>query len=81
VDPARFDMERCAGGGIIRSSVDTRYQLGLLAQAGCETAPLSGEAPGDGTRASAVSECLQPDLGESAGTSTPRLRTQTRRFP
>jgi AraC-like DNA-binding protein len=27
VEPARSDMARCAGGGIIRSSVATRYQL------------------------------------------------------
>jgi hypothetical protein len=28
-------MARCATGGIMRSSVATRYQLGLLAHAGC----------------------------------------------
>jgi hypothetical protein len=33
VEPARSDMVRCAGGGIIRSSVATRYQLGLVRQA------------------------------------------------
>jgi hypothetical protein len=33
VEPARSDMVRCAGGGIIWSSVAIRYQLGLLRQA------------------------------------------------
>ena len=31
----------CAGGGIIRSSVATRYQLGLARHAGSVTAPPS----------------------------------------
>ena len=30
VGPARPDMVRCAGGGIIRSSVEIKYQLGLF---------------------------------------------------
>src|SRR3984893_15173557 len=34
VEPARSDIARWAGGGIIRSSVVTRYQLGLVRQAG-----------------------------------------------
>jgi hypothetical protein len=34
VEPARSDMARWAGGGIIRSSVGIRYQLGLVRQAG-----------------------------------------------
>jgi hypothetical protein len=34
VEPARLDMARCDGGGIILSSVATRYQLGLTRQAG-----------------------------------------------
>jgi hypothetical protein len=38
-------MARCAGGGIIRSSLATRYQLGFLAQAGSVTAPLSAARP------------------------------------
>jgi hypothetical protein len=29
VEPVRSDMARCAGGGIIRSSVAIRYQLGV----------------------------------------------------
>src|SRR5918993_800827 len=38
-------MERCASGGIIRSSVATRYQLGLPDQAGRLTAPASASTP------------------------------------
>src|SRR6266704_2952279 len=34
VEPARLDMERCASGGIILSSVAIRYQLGLAFHAG-----------------------------------------------
>jgi hypothetical protein len=47
VEPARSDMRRWAGGGIIRSSVATRYQLGLVRQAASVMEPsvsTSGEA-------------------------------------
>lgn len=37
--PARSDMNRWAAGGIMRSSVATRYQLGFDRQAGVLTAP------------------------------------------
>ena len=48
VAPARSDMARCAGGGIIRSSVGTRYQVGLVRQAGSpDDAGERLEAPGD----------------------------------
>jgi len=39
VAPARLDMDRCAGGGIILSLVATRYQLGFDFQAGVVTVP------------------------------------------
>src|SRR6185295_635233 len=45
VEPARLDMERCAGGGIILSSVATKYQLGLVFHAGWLIAPLSASTP------------------------------------
>src|SRR5215204_6555010 len=45
VEPARADISRWAGGGIIRSSVATRYQLGLLRQAGSLTVPPSASTP------------------------------------
>ncbi|KUJ35903.1 hypothetical protein ADL25_35075 [Streptomyces sp. NRRL F-5122] len=38
-------MARCAGGGIIRSSVATRYQVGLVRQAGWDAAPLRTSTP------------------------------------
>ena len=46
-------MVRCAGGGIIRSSVVTRYQLGLLRQAASVTAA-AGASTLHGTCASAM---------------------------
>src|SRR6476620_2789068 len=45
VEPARFDIARCASGGIILSSVDTRYQLGFALHAGSLTAPFSASRP------------------------------------
>src|SRR6266446_2976523 len=45
VEPARFDMARCAAGGIILSSVTTRYQLGLVFHAGSVIAPVSAATP------------------------------------
>jgi hypothetical protein len=42
---ARSDMARWAAGGIIWSSVATRYQDGLLRQAGSVTAPSSASTP------------------------------------
>src|SRR6266581_6767330 len=45
VEPARADISRWGGGGIIRSSVATRYQLGLLRHAGSLIVPLSASTP------------------------------------
>src|SRR5215831_20082708 len=45
VEPARLDIARCASGGIILSSVDTRYQLGFVLHAGTDTTPLSASRP------------------------------------
>src|ERR1700752_5541146 len=45
VDPARCDMNSCAGGGIILSSVTTRYQLGLVRHAGSVISPPSALSP------------------------------------
>jgi hypothetical protein len=45
VEPARFAIWRCAGGGIILSSVATRYQLGLAFQAGSVTEPDRAPTP------------------------------------
>src|SRR6476619_5384771 len=45
VVPARLDIARWASGGIILSSVVTRYQLGLVFQAGSLMVPLSASSP------------------------------------
>ena len=48
VEPARSDIARWAGGGIIRSSVATRYQLGLIRHAGSVIgATQRSDAPGN----------------------------------
>src|SRR5258705_6597343 len=59
VEPARSDMKRWAGGGIIRSSVATKYQLGLVFHAGSLIAPLSAPTP-HGTCESAMNPALSP---------------------
>src|SRR5229473_2942275 len=41
VEPARLDIARWASGGIILSSVVTKYQLGFVLHAGSLTVPLS----------------------------------------
>src|SRR5882757_4094903 len=43
--PARLDIARCAGGGIILSSLATRYQLGFERQAGLDTVPSRAAMP------------------------------------
>src|SRR6266850_8304616 len=53
VEPARLDMARWASGGIILSSVVTRYQLGLVLHAGSLIAPLMAPRP-HGTWESAI---------------------------
>src|SRR5437867_13356519 len=45
VDPARLDIARWASGGIILSSVETRYQLGFVFHAGWLIAPLRASTP------------------------------------
>src|SRR2546430_13341756 len=45
VAPARSDISRCSDGGIIRSSVVTRYQLGLIRQAGSLIVPPAASRP------------------------------------
>src|SRR5882724_12831917 len=53
VEPARSDMARWAAGGIIRSSLATRYQLGFIRQAASLIVPPSAFTP-QGTWESAI---------------------------
>src|ERR1700730_12640091 len=62
VDPARCDINSCAGGGIILSSVTTRYQLGLVRHAGSVISPPRALTP-HGTCESAINAAF------SGGTS------------
>src|SRR5690349_8135015 len=55
--PARSDIKRWAGGGIMRSSVATRYQLGLVFHAGSLIAPPSAPTP-HGTWEAAMNAAL-----------------------
>src|ERR1700730_4135902 len=57
VAPARLDIARWASGGIILSSVVTRYQLGLVLHAGSLIAPLMGPLR-PGACASAINPVL-----------------------
>src|SRR5437773_12557799 len=66
VEPARLDMERCASGGIILSSVETRYQLGFVFHAGSGSAPLRASRP-HGTCESAMNDAA---AGLSASSSS-----------
>src|SRR5437764_7430236 len=45
LEPALLDMARCASGGIILSSVTSRYQLGLVFQAGSVITPPRASTP------------------------------------
>src|ERR1700674_5012710 len=44
-EPARLDIARWASGGIILSSVETRYQLGFVLHAGSLMIPPSASTP------------------------------------
>ena len=69
---ARSPMARWAAGGIIRSSLATRYQDGLLRQAGSVTAPPSASTPA-GTWESAMNDASFP------GTSAAKAAANTAR--
>src|SRR6267378_1438784 len=68
VEPARLDMARWASGGIILSSVVTRYQLGLVLHAGSLIAPLMAPMP-HGTWESAINAAFSGSTGAAAGGS------------
>src|SRR3954447_6944070 len=63
-------MARCAGGGIMWSSVATRYQLGFVRHAGSLIVPLSASTP-HGTCESAMNAASSD--GRAAGERGPEL--------
>src|SRR6266436_4501181 len=78
VEPARLDIARCASGGIILSSVETRYQLGFVRHAGWVIAPLSASTP-HGTCESAMNEATSGLT--SAANAVGNLALSRNRYP
>src|SRR6267378_8507623 len=71
-------MKRCAGGGIILSSVATRYQLGFGFHAGSSIAPLSAASP-QGTCESAMNAALSAST--SAAKESRNFALSRNRYP
>jgi hypothetical protein len=63
---ARSAIVHCSGGGIIRSSVVTMYQLGLCRHAGSLTVPPSASTP-HGTRESPMNAASRGDVRPERG--------------
>src|SRR6266853_6315066 len=78
VEPARLDMARWASGGIILSSVVTRYQLGFVLHDGWVIAPLSASTP-HGTWESAMNEATSGLT--SAANAAGNLALSRKRYP
>src|SRR5262245_15085712 len=78
VEPARFDIARCASGGIMLSSVATRYQLGFVLHAAWRTAPLSASTP-QGTCESAMNAAVSAFT--SAANDAANLALSRNRYP
>jgi hypothetical protein len=78
VAPVRSAIERCAGGGIIRSSLATRYQLGLIRQEASLIVPPSASTP-QGTCESAM-KAARP-AGTSAANEAWNLSRSRNRKP
>jgi hypothetical protein len=78
VAPARFDIARCAGGGIIWSSVATKYQLGFVFQAALLMVPLNASTP-HGTCESAMNAALSG--ATSAANEAGNLALSRNRYP
>src|SRR4051794_20488682 len=78
VAPARSAMARWAGGGIMRSSLATRYQLGLMRQAGSVMVPWSASTP-HGTCASAMKAAAA--AGRSAANALANFALSRNRNP
>src|SRR5438105_13815193 len=71
-------MNCCAAGGIILSSVATRYQLGFLLQAASVTAPSSAATP-QGSWELAMNSALS--LGRSAAKEAANFALSSKRYP
>src|SRR6266853_409523 len=77
-EPARLDMARWASGGIILSSVETRYQLGFFFQAGSLILPPSASTP-HGTCESAMNAAAS--LLTSAANAAGNFALSRNRYP
>src|SRR5256714_14946110 len=71
-------MNCCAGGGIILSSVATRYQLGFVFHAGSLIAPLSASRP-QGTCELAIKSAFS--FGRSAAKEAANFALSRDRYP
>src|SRR5262245_9754736 len=71
-------MKRCAGGGIIRSARVSKYQLGLLFQAGSVIVPPSASTP-QGTCESAMKAALSGST--SAANEPTNFALSRNRYP
>src|SRR5256886_2194300 len=78
VEPARFDMARCAAGGIILSSVTIKYQLGFVFHAGSVIAPPRAVTP-HGTWESAMNAAFS--VSTSAAKEAGNLALSRNRKP
>src|SRR5215469_730258 len=78
VDPARSDMTRCAGGGIILSLLVTMYQLGLRYHAGSVIVVPSASTP-HGTCESAMKAAVSSST--SAAKASANLALSRNRKP
>src|SRR5258705_8352228 len=78
VEPARSDMARWAGGGIMWSSVATRYQLGFVRHAGSLTMPPSASTPHGTCESARNSAC---EVGRSPANEAWNLSRSRKRNP
>src|SRR5258705_11101732 len=78
VEPARLAIMRCAGGGIILSSVATRYQLGFDFHAGSLIVPASAWTP-HGTCESAMNAAFPAST--SPAKAAPNFALSRKRKP
>src|SRR5207244_12751133 len=78
VEPARLDMERCASGGIILSSVAIRYQFGLAFHAGSLILPPRAYTP-HGTWESAMNAAFSAST--SAAKDARNFTLSRNRYP